>query len=235
MSLPPMTTLAEIDERLGEKAVAEVRKAANTLVQRQFLFAGDRGATHPYATLTTARYRRYFEILFDGLGYRFIHSDGEQWVGLLPDPELDLAPKMKMDHTLVLLLLAHLWQDEVQRGGAEARAVVVTTVNELFESYRDIAGRHRKETLTTARMLEVLRDFSRRGLVALGAFDPEADDHELEIRPMVNRLVDGDALARLESYAPDAEGRVARARAADGADDAEAEDTVTSDETEAAS
>ncbi len=212
MSTATLTTLAEIEDRLGEKTGQEVRRAANILVQRQFLFAGDRGGTHAYAALASARFRRYFEILFDSLGYRFLVSEGEQWVGLLPDPDLDLTPRLRLEDTLVLLVLAHVWQEEVQRGGAEARAVVVTTVNDLFERYRDLAGRHRKEGLSPARLLDVLRDFARRGLVGIGAFDPEADDYQLDIRPMINRLMDGAAITRLERFTPELEGRIAKAR-----------------------
>lgn len=222
MTVSSPTTLAEIEERLGEKAVADVRGAANILVQRQFLFAGDRGVAHAYEVLIKTRYRGYFEDLFDGLGYRFLISEREQWVGLMPDPGLETLPRLRLEDTLVLLVLAHLWQEEVQRGGAEARAVVVTTVNELFERYRDIAGRHRKTALSTGRLLDTLKSFARRGLVQVGPLDPEADDHELEIRPMVNRLVDGDAMARLERFAPELEGRVARARE-EGAQDADHE------------
>lgn len=215
MSIAAPATLADIEERFGEKAAQDTRAAANKLVQRQFLFAGDRGVTHAYTVLTTGRYRRYFETLFDGLGYRFVLSEGEQWVGLLPDAELaDSLPQLRLEHTLVLLVLAHVWQEEVKRGGTEERSVVVSTVNEVFERYRDIAGRHRKEGLTTSRLLDVLKDFARRGLVHVGPLDPEADDHELHIRPMVNRLVEGDVLARLEGFAPELEARLSRAEAA---------------------
>lgn len=201
----PFASLADIEERLGEKAAADVRKAASILIQRQFLYAGDRGVTHAYATLSSGRYRRHFETLFDGLGYQFLVSDSEQWVGLLPDPDLDSLPRLRLDHTVVLLVLAHTWQDNIQRGAAEARAVVVTTVNDLFERYRDQVGRHRKEALTSARFVEILRDFARRGLVQVGPFDPEEQDYQLDIRPMVNRLVTGEALSRLERFAPDLE------------------------------
>lgn len=210
-SLPPLTSLAEIEERFGEKTAQEVRRAANLLVQRQFLYAGDRGVAAVYGILGSNRYRLYFETLFDALGYQFLHSDSEQWVGLLPDPDLDTLPRLRLDHTLILLLLAHTWQEEVQRGATEARALVVTTVNELFDRYRDRVGRHRKEALTPARFLDLLRDFARRGLVQIGAFDPEAQDHQLDIRPMVNRLITSDALTRLERYAPDLEARITQA------------------------
>jgi hypothetical protein len=85
------------------------------------------------------------------------------------------------------------------------RAVVTTTLNVLFERYRDIAGRNRKEALTTARLEESLREFERRALVDLGEFDPEEQDREVRIRPMVTLLVDGGTLERLERFAAETE------------------------------
>lgn len=213
-TLPPLFSLAEIEERLGEKTAQDVRKAGNLLLQKQFLYAGDRGSTHAYSVLSSSRYRVFYETLFDGLGYQFLHSDSEQWVGLLPDPELDTVPRLRLEHTILLLVLAHSWQEEIQRGAAEARAVVVTTVNALFERYRDHVGRHRRESLTPARFLDLLKDFHRRALVQIGPFDPDAQDHQLDIRPMVNRLITGEALSRLERYAPDLERQLAEAPAA---------------------
>src|ERR1700744_3411194 len=114
--------LAELESRFGETVVDDLRKAANLLLRGQFLFAGDRGATHAYELLISQRFRSYFVSLFDALGYDLRINESEQWVGLLPDSELGLFPTMPSEHTRVLLVLALVWQEEVNRGGAEARA-----------------------------------------------------------------------------------------------------------------
>lgn len=204
--------LVDIEARFGERVVDDVRQVANQLLRRQFLFAGDRGATHAYEIVTGSRFRGYFTALFDALGYQLRISEAEQWVGLLPDPELDLFPKMRTEQTIALLVLALAWQDAANRGAAEARAVVKTTLNEVLERYRDIAGRNRKESLTSARFEDALREFARRGLVWLGDWDPEAADREIEIRPMLHLLVDGSALDLLERFAAEAESAIARER-----------------------
>lgn len=207
MTAAMLAELTEIENRFGDKAVDEVRRAANILLRRQFLFAGDRRSTHAYEILTSGRFRSYFIGLFDALGYTFSRSDHEQWVGLLPDPALDIFPKMRTEHTIVLLVLALTWQEEVNRGGAGARAVVTTTLNTLYERYRDVVARSRKEALNTARLEEALRDFERRSLVRLEDFDPDEQDREVDIRPMIHLLVDGNALDRLERFAAEAEAR----------------------------
>lgn len=204
--------LTEIESRFGEAAVDDVRKAANLLLRRQFVFAGDRGSTHAYELLISPRFRLYFTALFDALGYDLRISEAEQWVGLLPDAELESFPRMPVQHTVVLLVLALVWQEEVNRGGAGARAVVTTTLNALFERYRDVTTRGRKEALTTARFEEALREFQRRGLVDVGQLDPEEDDKQVDIRPMVHLLVDGNALDRLDRFAAEVDAVTIRAR-----------------------
>ena len=204
--------LAEIESRFGDAAVDDVRKAANLLLRRQFVFAGERGSTHVYEVLTSSRFRTYFVALFDALGYDLRINEAEQWVGILPDADLEWFPRMPVQHTVVLLVLALAWQEEVNRGGAGARAVVATTLNALFERYRDVAARGRKETLTTARFEEALREFERRGLVDVGPLDPEEDDKQVDIRPMIHLLVDGNALDRLDRFAAEAEAVTIRAR-----------------------
>jgi hypothetical protein len=204
--------LAEIESRFGETAAADVRRSANLLLRGQFLFAGDRGAAHAYEMLTNQRYWPYFSALFDALGYELRSSEGEQWVGLLPDSELEIFPRMQQEHTRVLLVLALVWQEKINEGGAEGRAVVLTSLNELFDRYRDIASRNRKENLTTARFEDALREFERRSLVEVGELDPEEEDKQVAIRPMVHLLVDGNALDRLERFAADAENAAAMAR-----------------------
>lgn len=219
--------LADIETRFGEAAVDEVRKAANLMMRRQFLFAGDRGATHAYEVLTSPRFRAYFTALFDALGYDLRISEAEQWVGILPDAQLEWFPRMRAEHTIVLLVLALIWQEEVNRGGAESRAVVTTTLNQLFERYRDLTARGRKELLGTARFEESLREFERRGLVDVGPLDPEEEDKQVDIRPMVHLLVDGSALERLDRFAAEAEAVTIRARSraeADGDSDRTEED-----------
>lgn len=210
MSVAALAELADIENRFGEKAVEDVRHTANLLLRRQFLFAGDRGSTHAYEILTSSRYRKYFTALFDALGYVFRNSDHEQWVGLLPDTDLDAFPKMRTEHTIVLLVLALTWQEEINRGAAGTRAVVTTSVNSLYERYRDAVAHSRKEALSTTRMEDTLRDFERRSLVRLNDFNPDEQDREVDIRPMVHLLVDGNALARLERFATEAETMISR-------------------------
>ena len=205
-----LAELAELETRFGEAAVDDLRKAANLLLQRQFLFAGDRRAGHTYDRVL--RRRPYFTALFDALGYVLRVNETEQWVGIVPDAALDLFPRMREEHTLVLLVVALVWQEELNRGRTENRAVVTTTLNALFERYRDLATRGRKENLTTARFEEGLRELERRSLVRIGDLDVEEGDKEVDIRPMITLLVDADALAKLERFAADAEEAASGAR-----------------------
>jgi hypothetical protein len=57
--------------------------------------------------------------------------------------------------------------------------------------------------------------------VDVGDLDPDENDKQVDIRPMVHHLVDGNALERLERFAVDAESAVARARKPAGQEVAE--------------
>jgi hypothetical protein len=64
-----LAELAEFERRFGEALVDDMRKTANLLLRNQFLFAGDRRASHAYEQAINLRYRGYFTALFDALGY----------------------------------------------------------------------------------------------------------------------------------------------------------------------
>ncbi|MBV8651350.1 MAG: DUF4194 domain-containing protein, partial [Alphaproteobacteria bacterium] len=108
----------------------KIIKAAHTLMRRQFLFAGDRGIAQAYDMATDPKFARYLEAYFDGIGYRMVRNEAEQWVGLLPDADLVPLAQMKTDETIVLLLLALVWQECVNDGEVKERAVVETTSGE---------------------------------------------------------------------------------------------------------
>ncbi len=173
-------------------------KAANLLLRRQFLFSGDRGVAQAYNILTDARCFDYFAAFFDGLGYRLHRNETEQWVGLVPDPELVPLAKMRHDETIVLLLLALVWQESVNDGEVKERAVVETTSGEIFERYVNIIG---KERLREGRFKEILDVFRRRSMIAVGEQDPESGELAIEIRSMVRLVAGESALARLKRFA----------------------------------
>src|SRR5215831_10750329 len=129
----------EIERTAGAEKAADVRRALHFLLRRQFVFAGDPRTTTVCGTLMDTRFRNTIDGFFDSCGYR-VHRDEEaQWAGITAIGEDVPLPRMKLDETIVVLVLAAHWQDEVNVGAVEGRATVVTTLNTLYDRYREMA------------------------------------------------------------------------------------------------
>jgi len=202
-----LSEFQEIESTAGAQKAADLRKTLHFLMRHQFVFAGDRGAAIAYSTIMDGRFRNVIDNFFDSCGYR-VHRDHEaQWAGIVAvDDEVPL-PKMKLDETVVALVLAAHWQDEVNVGAVEDRATVVTTLNTLYDRYREIVQTNGKNAMAPSRFHEILREAAQRSLVEIGDFDPDERDHEVRIRPMIKLISGSDALVRLERYARHEEAR----------------------------
>jgi len=100
----------------------------------------------------------------------------------------------------VMLVLAAHWQDEVNVGAVEDRAIVVTTLNTLFDRYKEMVQGNETSAISLRRFRDILGEAAQRGLVDVGDFDVEAQDFEVAIRPMIKLISGADALQRIERY-----------------------------------
>lgn len=198
---------ASTDER-GRQDVERVIRAAHYLLQNQFAVAGDHGTARHYEVLTQPRFERYFASLFDALGMKFIANATEHWVGIIPDTEVIGWRKLKISETIAMLVFASLWHEGLANGEIEERAVVLVTFNGAYDRYREIVSQNRKSQLDTGSFNEIVKDFCRRGVLGRTGVE-EDDDFELEIRPLINRLVPGDVDAKLRTYINDEAQRTA--------------------------
>ena len=189
-----------IERTYGAEKAGDLRKAIHFLLRRQFVFAGDPRTSTVYGMLMDGRFRSVIDGFFDSCGY-MIHRDTEaQWAGITAMGEDVPLPKMKLDETIVILVLAAHWQDEVNVGAVEDRAVVVTTLNTLLDRYKDMAQGNGSSSITPSRFREILKEASQRGLVDVGDYDAAAQDLEVAIRPMIRLISGADALQRIERY-----------------------------------
>lgn len=202
-----LSEFEQIERSAGAEKAADVRKALHFLLRRQFVFAGDPRTATVYGTIMDGRFRSAIDEFFDSCGYR-VHRDAEaQWAGITAMDEDVPLPKMKLDETIVILVLAAHWQDEVNVGAVEDRALVVTTLNTLYDRYREMVQPNGANAISTARFREVLKEASQRSLVDVGDFDPDQQDCEVAIRPMIKLISGGDALTRIERYVKHEESR----------------------------
>lgn len=189
-----------IERMLGAEKAGDLRKALHFLLRRQFVFAGDPRTGTVYNVLMDGRFRAVIDGFFDSCGYR-VHRDTEaQWAGITALGEDVPLPKMKLDETVVTLVLAAHWQDEVNVGAVEDRAVVVTTLNTLFDRYKEMVQSNGSSSISLARFREILKEASQRSLVDVGDFDAEVQDVEVAIRPMIKLISGADALQRIERF-----------------------------------
>lgn len=200
--------LAALAGRYGDDRTVDIMRAVNYLLRHQFIYSGDRGTVALYATATDSRFEGFLRDWFDVAGYRLVANPQEQWIGLAPDAEELPLPRMRLDETVTVLILAAVWQEEVNAGNVGARATVATTVNALHERYSDLVGRGRSAALPPRRMLDILRELARRGIVAVAEEDVEAQDMDLTIRPMVRLLAGDEVLGKLSAFAADEEARL---------------------------
>jgi len=202
-----LSEFENIERSAGADKAADLRKALHFLLRRQFVFAGDPRTGSVYNTIMDGRFRDVVDGFFDSCGYR-MHRDPEaQWAGILAMDEDVPLPRMRLDETIVTLVLAAHWQEEVNVGAVEDRAVVVTTLNALHDRYRDMVQPNGGSTIGINRFREILKEAAQRSLVEIGDFDNEQQDCEIRIRPMIKLISGGDALQRLERYARSEEAR----------------------------
>jgi hypothetical protein len=195
-----LSEFEEIERSAGTEKAADLRKALHFLLRRQFVFAGDARTATIYNTIIDGRFRNAIDGFFDSCGFR-VHRDSEaQWAGIVAVDEDVPLPRMKLDETIVILVLAAHWQDEVNVGAVEDRAIVITTLNGLYDRYREMVQPNATNAITITRFREILREAAQRSLVDVGDFDADQQDCEVAIRPMIKLISGGDALLRIERY-----------------------------------
>jgi len=190
---------AQLEER-DPRQMLRVTQVIGHLLRHQFIHCDDRGAAPLLETLRQPALARLVEGYFDVAGYRLVVRDSEGWAGVLPDIERISPPRMRVDETLVLLLLRRLWEERIQDGDIQQYGSALLTLNEAFTAYQDVVARSRKSSLTVSEFREVLRLLERRALVRLGEYDDEAQDMELTIRAFIADVTGDDFVTRLEQW-----------------------------------
>jgi hypothetical protein len=218
-----------IESKYGSEKGADLRHACRYLLQNQFAYAGDRGANTPYNTLVDPKFRTEVDNFFDCIGLEVHRQPEEQWVGILPQPdEVKSLPRIGISDTVILLTLAAFWQEKVDQGSVEDRAVVVTTLNELYDRYREM-NQAVSHDLPVAQFENALEFARGRGLIWKGDLDVEMEDKEIRIRPMIKLVTGSDALKRIEEFVRGEERQMVVRKAAA---DREAADTAATADTE---
>lgn len=187
-------------EQRDPNQMLRVTQVISHLLRNQFLHTDDRGSPTLLETLRRPALIRLIEAWFDVAGYRLVVRDTEGWAGILPDTERISPPRMRVDETLVLLLLRRLWEERIQDGDILKHGSVLLTLNEAYDAYQDVVARSRKASLTVTEFRDVVRLLERRAIVHLGDYDNDAQDMELTIRALIAAIAGDDFVTSLEQW-----------------------------------
>jgi Domain of unknown function (DUF4194) len=192
----------------GENLEKELRQAAQQLWRAQFIYENDWGVKTSYEILR--RHIGYFENLFDALGYRVVGRPNDGYVGLVA---IELPPRqsMKLDESLLLLVLRLHYEEAFTRFEAKEFGEVEVESEQILQIYED---RTHRERPNFGRLKEILVGFRQRGLVRI--VDQDEKNFTLFLRPALPIVVSKDTLGSLEEF-------VARSTAAAEKPDAERE------------
>ncbi|PBB20379.1 DUF4194 domain-containing protein [Mesorhizobium sp. WSM4313] len=185
-------------EARDPRRMQRVRQVISHLLRNQFLHVEDRGSSGLLDTLLKSDVERLVSDYFDVAGYRLIVRESEGWAGVLPDTEQISHPRMRIDETLILLLLRRLWEEGVQEGDVERYGSVLVTLNAAYDAYQDMVARARRPTLSIAEFKALVATLERRAIVRSGEFDDELEDIPLTIRALVATVAGDEFLAHLE-------------------------------------
>jgi hypothetical protein len=194
-----LSEFADLEHR-DAKSMQRVTQVIAHLLRHQFVHSDDRGSPSLLETLRRPSLVRLIEAYFDVAGYRLIVRDTEGWAGILPDVERISPPRMRVDETLVLLLMRRLWEERIQNGEILNNGTVLLTLNEAFDAYQEVVASSRKSNLSPNDFRDVVRGLERRAIVELGEYDNEAQDMELRIRALVATVAGDDFVASLEQW-----------------------------------
>jgi hypothetical protein len=178
----------------GERLEIELRQAAQQLWRMQFLYENDWGSKGAYELIQ--QHKSYFENLFGAIGYRIVGGrPADHFLGLLA---IELPPRqsMKLDESLLLLVLRLYYEEAFKRYEISEDGEIEVESESILQIYEERTHRARP---ALSRVHEILTAFRQRGLVRFGEQD-DSRNFTLYLRPALPIVVAEDALGSLEEY-----------------------------------
>jgi hypothetical protein len=182
------------------RTMERVSQTIHHLLRHQFIHTDDRGSASLLEIVRRPTTGALLGSFFDTAGYKLVLRESEGWAGILPDTERMAAPRMRIEETLVLLVLARLWQEGVQDGEVGEYSNVLTTLNDAYDAYQGLASRSRRAALRIEAFRDIVHELARRAVARLHGYDEEFQDQDLTIRPIVTLLAGEDFLATIEIF-----------------------------------
>lgn len=187
----------------GECLEVELRQAAQNLWRAQFLYRNDFGSKGSYDLII--EHRSYFENLFAALGYRIVGGrPDDHLLGLLAT-DLPARQTMKLDESLVLLVLRLYYEEAFKRYEINDEGEIEVDGETILQVYEE---RTRRGRPPVTRLHDILTGFRQRGLIRVEDLG-DSRNFKLYLRPALPMVVSDETLQSLDEF-------VAKATAAAG-------------------
>ena len=185
--------LEEVLNRHGQLDEEQFQRAAARVLTRQFVYRNRHGDREAY--LLVNDHRNYFRDLFEALGFDLVFDDSRNFLGILP---LFRTRSLSLEETNLLLVLRHVYEDEIISCRAESDEVTIDW-QMLLERYRHLTGRSLKDT--RAHFLSALKPIERYGVIRAEETQGDADLPTITILPGITALVSRETLRTLRAQA----------------------------------
>lgn len=208
--------LVELEEIVGraegsarERLDVDLRTAAKSLLERQFIFSDDFQGRRKYELIRS--HRAYFVSLFDAMGFDLVVDEREQMAGIVSQSGA-VARRMSLNESLFLVALRVVYEERVKSFDMKEGGRCDTTLAEVWSLIEERAQRERPSAPKCRAIAEA---FARNGIVRI--VDTLSDgDLALEIRPVIARAASAETAQAIERYAA-AKGQADEANEADEA------------------
>jgi Domain of unknown function (DUF4194) len=178
----------------GERLEIELRQAAQHLWRAQFLYQTDFGSKGSYDLIQ--QHKTYFENLFEALGYRIVGGrPTDHSLGLLAI-DLPARQTMKLDESLLLLVLRLYFEEAFQRYEINDAGEIEVDGETILQVYEERTHRIRPPV---TRVHDILTTFRQRGLLRI-VDQGDSRSFALFLRPALPMVVGEDTLASLDEF-----------------------------------
>ena len=169
-----------------------LKKAAATLLNRQFLFSDSQRDRKRFQLLINNR--DYFDSLFDAIDHHFIYDQEYGMVGVVPRSR-EASESLKKDETIVLLILRLLFEEAIESFSVRNGCVKASS-SDLLAKFEIAMGPNNRPGLSELR--NMLNRFKRSGLID----DIHDDDRviDFQIRPSVRVVLNEGWMKVLEQH-----------------------------------
>lgn len=193
---------------------AEIRdrliRAARELLLRQCLYRYEHQQGGHYRAIEQSA--EYFESLFAAFGYELRIRPDSGYALLIPMRTIITGRRgsISKDETLMLFTLRLMWEEGTRDFSMLEMGQIEVTLDDLDDRFRLLANR---PVLAPGRGKEILKELQGRGLLKLGAYDPEEDSTTVTIYPTIREIVTPELARMVTAFAEGAEEEARRLRA----------------------